>query len=316
MSELHKHLKGFVRYLQIERDASPHTISNYQRDILQYADLVLDSRDESVNASSFSILSAREFLMKLHEKELARNSILRKISTLRSFCRFLVREDVLENNPFKGLNAPRKERGLPKVFNKQQVAALLKAPEDYWKKAALSSSKQSGDAIFAAKRDMAILEVLYSGGLRINEAIDLDNKQVDYYSGTFRVKGKGKKERLCMLGKPAIRAVKKYDKERKRLGFGSTRDDGPLFLNQQGNRLTARSVQRNFKLYLNEAMLPGNLSPHALRHSFATHLLDAGADLRSVQEMLGHANLSTTQIYTHISIERLINVYAEAHPRS
>ena len=158
--------------------------------------------------------------------------------------------------------------------------------------------------------------MIYSGGLRISEALALNIEDIDFYSGTFRVEGKGRKERLCMLGKPAIKSIKDYLAECKRLKLSTKRSKGPLFINLKGDRISARSVQRFFKLYLKDVGLSGDLSPHALRHSFATHLLDAGADLRSVQEMLGHANLSTTQIYTHISIERLLAVYEKAHPRA
>ncbi len=312
-------LKQFARYLQLEREASDHTIDGYRRDIVQFAKLVLDGPEDVVlGPDNLNLFAAREYLMKLHELDLARSSILRKISSLRTFCRFLVREDVLEDNPFTGLQSPKSNRPLPQVFSKEQIATLLAAPEAYWHKEALRETKGGfkGDPAFAAARDNAILEVLYSGGLRISEAVGLNYEDIDFYAGTFRVRGKGNKERLCVLGKPANESIRNYLKERDRLGLGGRRDKGPLFVNLKGGRLSARSVQRFFKQYLREAGLSHDLSPHALRHSFATHLLDAGADLRSVQELLGHENLSTTQIYTHISIERLLAVYEQAHPRS
>ncbi len=194
------------------------------------------------------------------------------------------------------------------------MVRLLAAPSQYWGKMAVSGSK--GDVVFASARDVAILEVLYSGGLRISEAIGLNLADLDFLSGSCVVRGKGKKERICLLGRPAITALRRYLQERERLGLAGARQPGPLFLNQEGARLTPRSVQRQLKLYLREAGLPSSYTPHKLRHSFATHLLDAGADLRSVQELLGHANLSTTQIYTHVSAERLISAYDQAHPRA
>ena len=158
--------------------------------------------------------------------------------------------------------------------------------------------------------------MIYSGGMRISEAIQLELDDVDLISGVARLRGKGKKERLCVLGKPALSALREYLAERARLGFAGRRERGILFRNQRGGPLTVRSVQRQFKVYLSESGLPVDYTPHALRHSFASHLLDAGADLRSVQEMLGHSSLSTTQIYTHITPERLRRVYEIAHPRA
>ena len=313
-SDFAKALRGLLKYLQIERDASKHTLDSYRRDVCQFMTLVnIDS--DGISDSTVNLASAREFVTLLNDRELVRNSILRKISTLRSFCRYLVREEILTNNPFKSINAPRKERSLPKVFSREQVDKLLEAPKRYWKMAALSDQAK-GDAVFAAKRDQAILEVLYSGGLRISEAMNMKYEDLDFYSGSFRVKGKGNKERLCMLGKPATKAIRAYLEERARKKLGGKRDKGHLFLNQRGGQLSPRSVQRSFKHFLRTAELPSELTPHALRHSFATHLLDAGADLRTVQEMLGHVNLSTTQIYTHVSIERLLEVYEAAHPRA
>ena len=310
-------LEAFRRYLQLERDASEHTMAAYHRDILQFAQLVLgENAKVALGPETLTLAGAREFIVHLHGSGLARNSLLRKISSLRTFCRFLVREGLLTDNPFKGLNTPRKEQTLPHVFSQEQVAALLAAPESYWQKAAQANLPQKREPAFAARRDTAILEVLYSGGLRLSEAVNLDAADIDSYSGTFRVRGKGNKERLCMLGRPAIKSLQAYLQEREILGFGSRHDHGPLFVNLKGGRLTARSIQRFLKLYLREAGLPAELSPHALRHSFATHLLDAGADLRSVQELLGHASLSTTQIYTHISTKRLQTVYQRAHPRA
>ncbi len=306
----------FLRYLKTERDASPNTIDNYRRDIFQFKEYVIPESCSFISDSTFTIHTARKFMMELTKKELARNSILRKISSLRSFCRFLIREDVLANNPFSGLNTPRKPRSLPHVFSTQEIDKLLSAPEGYWNRAENSKSDNTNYNQFAIARDKALLEVIYSAGLRISEAVGLRKDDIDFYSRSFVVRGKGKKERFCMLGRPAITSLKAYLTERQNMNLGRKQDTGPLFVNKFGNQITSRSVQRFFKLYLREAGLAFDLSPHALRHSFATHLLDAGADLRSVQEMLGHANLSTTQIYTHISPERLLSAYKKAHPRA
>ncbi len=311
-------LEHFKQYLQTERNASEHTITNYQRDILQFMNLVIlrDNRKTAIEQESFTLAAARQFLVELHQMKLARPSILRKISSLRSFCRYLVREEIISDNPFKGLNTPKRSRPLPQVFSVAEVDRLLQAPITYWRKAAIIAGKTKGEPDFAAKRDKAILEMIYSGGLRISEVLKLKYEDIDFYAHSLLVRGKGKKERIGILGGPATQALKEYLEERERVGLGSKRARGLLFVGQRGTALTPRSVQRHFKFYLNEAGLSSELSPHALRHSFATHLLDAGADLRSVQEMLGHASLSSTQIYTHISMERLLALYQKAHPRA
>ena len=263
-------------------------------------------------------LHGRRFALELQKLDLARTSLQRKMSSLRSFFRFLVREDLIEGNPFVGLQTARAPRRLPQVLTMTEVDRLLQAPDTYW--TAHAPNDPSDDAAlraeFAAARDGAILEVIYSGGLRISEAVGLDYERIDFLSATFVVRGKGRKERLCALGKPAVKALRDYLAKREKLGLARRRQRGALFLNARGGRLTAKSVQRSFKRYLQVAQLPQDYTPHKLRHSFATHLLDAGADLRSVQELLGHASLSTTQIYTHVSVERLIEVYAKAHPRA
>lgn len=311
-------LAAYLKYLSAVKDASEHTLDGYRRDINQFGQVIFKDveGDLRITESTFSVRNARLFMAELAERDLKRSSILRKVSSLRSFCRFLIREGVLESNPFAMLSTMRRSRPLPKFVSVELVERLLEAPEVYWQKVAETESKQLGETAFAAKRDAAILEVIYSGGLRISEAVGLDVEDMDFISGTFRVRGKGKKERVCMLGPAAQRAVRAYLKERAKVGLGGRRQPGALFVNQEGSRLSARSVQRSFKQYLAEAQLPAELSPHALRHSFATHLLEAGADLRTVQEMLGHANLSTTQIYTHVTPERLIAVYEKAHPRA
>ncbi|MCP3968150.1 MAG: tyrosine recombinase [Lentisphaerae bacterium] len=307
-------LESFIQYLTEERQASDHTVDNYVRDIRQFATLMLDGAEDSWDKVGH--INAREFVVRLQQDELARNSILRKISSLRSFFRHLQREDMTNSNPFIGLAPLKKEHSLPKFMSVNEVDRLLTSPEKYWENALQKGiAKNADSAHFASARDAALLEVIYSGGLRISEAIGLNMGDVDLIGGVMKVKGKGKKERLCALGKPAEKSLRKYIKTR----WMRTENDrriAPLFVNKHGTRLTPRSFQRNLKNYLLTAELPPDMTPHKLRHSFATHLLDAGADLRSVQEMLGHESLSTTQIYTHVTTEKMKNIYKKAHPRA
>lgn len=308
---------AFLRYLRAERQASPHTIDNYQRDLTQFAAHTWWRRGRTAcDWAAVDSPLARRFLAGLAREGLARSSINRKTSSLRSFYRFLVREGVVQANPFSGVSTSRGPRLLPGIFDRHQVLRLLQAPEAYWRRHAETDDAETPLGPFLAARDTAIIEVIYSAGLRIGEAVALNLEAIDAFTGTFTVTGKGNKQRLCILGKPALAALRRYLEERARLGLGGKRDAGPLFVNRHGDRLTARSVQRGFKLYLREADLPADYTPHRLRHSFATHMLAAGADLRSVQEMLGHASLSTTQIYTHVDAERLKEAYAKAHPRA
>lgn len=310
-------LGRFLQYLRAERDASGHTIDNYRRDILQFAKLTLEEPEtDSVSPEHFNLATARQYVVGLTEMDLARTSMMRKISSMRSFTRYLIREEVLETNPFALLETPKRGQSLPDVFSIDEVGQLLNAPANYRQSVELIQGRKDRSPELAAKRDAAILEVIYCGGLRISEAINLRMEDVDLNSGYFTVLGKGKKQRICMLGPPTITALKAYLDIRESRGLGGRRVAGPIFVNQKGGPLTVRSVQRSFKLYLRAAGLSEDFTPHILRHSFASHLLDAGADLRSVQEMLGHASLSTTQIYTHISPERLIAVYETAHPRA
>ncbi len=312
------HITAFLQYLRTERNASEHTVVGYYRDLVQFVALMwVGKGGGDCDWTTLDTLTGRAFVRELQKRGLSRASLQRKVSCLRSFLRFLTREGVLEGNPLSGLQTARKPKRLPIVLSVQEVEALLSAPERYWQgRMGAATPAAERRAAFAAARDAAILEVIYSAGLRIGEAVGLNVEDVDFLSATFIVRGKGKKERLCALGKPALRALRSYLKQGEAMGFAARPGRGPLFLNYKGDRLTARSVQRSFKAYLHEANLGADCTPHKLRHSFATHLLDAGADLRSVQELLGHASLSTTQIYTHVSAERLIAAYQKAHPRA
>ncbi len=311
-------LTRFLEYLSTERNSSVHTVESYAIDIRQFASLVMEQDPEKVTVkwAEADVYTARNFIVALQNEKLSKNSIMRKLSGLRSFFRFMIRENILKVNPFYGLRGPKRARPLPKYMTVQEVGRLLDSPKAVWDEAyRLGTARDEASAVFSASRDSAMLEVIYSAGLRISEAVGLNFGDLDLISDVIRVRGKGKKERLCALGGPAHRALLSYLRTRRTLS-SEERQTSPVFLNQGGTRLTARSFQRNFKLYLIKAGLPPDMTPHKLRHSFATHLLDAGADLRSVQELLGHANLSTTQIYTHISSERMKAVYNKAHPRA
>ncbi|NLB56645.1 MAG: tyrosine recombinase XerC [Lentisphaerae bacterium] len=308
---------AFVDYLETQRNYSEHTLNGYLSDITQFAEIMRDGDKElPIPWAEADKFTARKFVVFFQKQGLAPSSVSRKISSLKSFYRFLLREEVVSVNPFYGLISPKQRRALPSVMTLKEVERLLVAPGELQNATADTSKQDRSWLEYATVRDTAILEVLYSAGMRVGELCSLDESDVDIVSGVALVKGKGKKERLCPLGEPALNALTlAIDKKREMFEKGQF-DVKAVFLNRFGKRLTARSVERLLKKYLTFAGLDPEMSPHSLRHSFATHLLDAGADMRSVQELLGHANLSTTQIYTHVSVERLKQVYREAHPRA
>lgn len=312
---------SFVAYLEHERNASPHTTANYLMDIAQFVRFAWSGDAQSPYAwEAVDRFKARAFLVDFQKRGSEATTTSRKLSSLRSFYKYLEREEKVPANPFTGLKAPKRARKLPAFLSSDEVTRLLESPLKLW--AATEPSRTELErkrAEYCARRDAAMLEVLYSTGGRVSEIAGLQEPQVDLLSGIVRVRGKGKKERLCALGRPATKTLRASlalrnelwpELERRRSG------ERPLFLNHRGSRLTTRSVERLLKKYLAAANLNPGISPHALRHSFATHMLDAGADLRSVQELLGHASLSTTQIYTHVTMEKLKKVYDDAHPRA
>ena len=308
----------FVTYLRAERNASEHTVSGYVQDIGQYAAFVWP--DVSVKPPFHWAVpqreEARSFLVAFHRNGWSPTTTRRKLSSLRAFYRYLERERCVQTNPFAGLRGPRLGRRLPNVLGVKEVESLLEAPL-----ASLAARRARRGAIapvaeYAALRDTAIFEALYSTGCRISEIAALTWGAIRFCQGTTIVEGKGRKQRLCVLGGPACRALQAVRTHAEALWPEAVKDASPVFLNTQGGPLTPRSIERQMKMWLRAAGLPPEFTPHKLRHSFATHLLDAGADLRSVQEMLGHASLSTTQIYTHVSIERLKDEYGKAHPRA
>jgi len=314
-----KVVAGFVNYLEIERNASVHTISAYIQDIGQFIEYVRDptEKDKPVRWQGIDRFQARGFLMEFQRCGSAPATTGRKLASLRSFFKYMERESLIKVNPFSGLRAPKKARNLPDVLSVQEVDRLLEAPKTVFERACKSTDRPVDPLkAYFALRDRALLEVLYSTGARVSEVAGMTEKDMDLLSGFVTVRGKGKKERLCAIGMPAGKVLRKTLAAAVEI-WGSTRKAvTPLFRNKRGEPITSRSIERMMKKYLPEAGLSSEFSPHALRHSFATHLLDAGADLRSVQELLGHASLSTTQIYTHVTVERLKKVYRNAHPHA
>ncbi len=282
-------VEKFIRYLEIEKNYSKHTVLNYKIDLGDFGKFLKDASLESVD-----YLALRKYLALLKEKNLSSRSVARRLSALRSFFKFLNREGYLKNNPIVSLSTPKQEKHLPTFLSENEIRQLIDAA---------SSKDERG------LRDKAIIETFYSTGIRISELVGLNIEDMDLISGTVKVLGKGKKERLTPIGEHAIRAIRNYLDSRKK-------NSEVLFLNKNGSRISDRGVRGIVGKYLRIASIRKGVSPHSLRHSFATHLLDHGADLRSVQELLGHANLSTTQIYTHLTTEKLKNVYDKAHPRA
>jgi integrase/recombinase XerC len=316
-------VSDFVHYLTTERNASRHTISAYLSDLRQFAKSAWPDGRTPYRWASADRFAARRFLMEFQRDGSDPRTTARKLASLRSFYRFLEREDRIVANPFGGLHPPKRARRLPNVLGVQEIVRLLETPERELRAGARGREEPATAAeTYAAARDAAILETLYSTGARVSEIVGLRESDLDLLSGIAKVRGKGKKERLCPLGAPAFKALQRSLQLARGLWPG-TEGGGrgalaarPVFRNLVGGSLTTRSVERMMKKRLRESGLNPEMSPHSLRHSFATHMLDAGADLRSVQELLGHASLSTTQIYTHVTVERLKKVYEETHPRA
>jgi integrase/recombinase XerC len=299
-------LAEFLRHLALERNASEHTVKSYREDLTQAVTFFctkLGRQDPQPEDLSTRLL--RSYLVWLHEQGYAKTTVARRLASVRGWCRFLCREGKLNANPADGLRGPRQDKKLPHFLSEKDVLALLEAPPQ-------------DDPM--GVRDRAILETLYSGGLRVSELTGLNVEDVDLQDGMATVRGKGKRERLVLLGPHALEAIRQWLQARAQvlaaLGPGSVRGGPALFLNHLATRLTSRSVGRLLQKYIRLAGLDPRTSPHSLRHSFATHLLDRGADIRSVQELLGHRSLATTQIYTHVTTVRLQESYQKAHPRA
>jgi integrase/recombinase XerC len=287
----------FLVHLSEGRGASPHTIRAYSGDLVHLLGFLEAKSVET--PGEVTALHLRMWLADLTERGLSPTTRARRLAAARALFRFLVREDSIDANPALGLKTPRRPKRLPHFLSRAEVGRLLGAPgaEDRF-----------------AVRDRAILETLYSTGCRMSELTGLDEEDLDLRGGMARVRGKGRKERLAPLGRYAVAALREYLPLR--LAAIGDAMERALFLNRFGTRLRGRSVARLLDKYIQRAGLAARTSPHTLRHSFATHLLDAGADLRSVQELLGHKNLETTQIYTHVTVERMRRIYDRAHPRS
>ncbi|TWU64801.1 MULTISPECIES: tyrosine recombinase XerC [Crateriforma] len=295
-------ITSFLRYLATERNASDLTIKSYREDLFGLLEWLQATTGGTPKPDDLSPQQLRTFQAALTEAGYARATISRKLASLRSFYRFAMREGMATSNPAKPLRNPRRQRKLPHVLSTDEVGRLLLAPPD---------------ADPAGLRDRAILETMYSAGLRVSELVGIRDGDIDPHEQIVRVRGKGRKERISPLGSFALRAIDRYARVRVRdpkveqLGR-----EAPVFVNRFGRNLTTRSVGRMLEKYIGLADLDSRTSPHTLRHSFATHLLDRGADIRSVQELLGHKSLSTTQIYTHVSAAGLRQIYEKAHPRA
>lgn len=291
----------FLQYLSVERGASPHTLKGYREDLHALAEYLADDQGQSPSPGSITTNELRGFLSALTEAGYAKTSISRRMASVRSFMKFGQREGWAKANPAKALRNPRKSRKLPHFLTNEEIGKLLEAPK--------------GNTS-AATRDRAILETAYSAGLRVSELVGLNDGDIDSAAGIVRIRGKGKKERLAPIGSYADKALKKWLAARTLSPREKTGREAPVFTNKFGTRLTTRSVARMLEKYIKETGLDQRTSPHTLRHSFATHLLDRGADIRSVQELLGHKSLVTTQIYTHVSTANLRAAYEKAHPRA
>ena len=316
----------FLNYLRYERHFSPHTAKCYSADLKQYAGF-LNSGDsaagqdgQSVHASSnegstavmttaatgSSVLEAppdaiRRFLGFLHEQDYSKSTTARKLATLRSFYKFCMRRGYLSESPVASIRTPKLEKRLPKFLTIEQIQKLLDTPDV---------------TTLLGARDRAMLETVYSTGIRVSELVDLNIEDVDFEGECLRIRGKGKRERITPISPTALAAIRRYLDMRNADNRAQTFDQQALYVNKHGQRLSTRSVRRKLDKYLLEAGLDPTISPHTLRHSFATHMLNNGADLRSVQQLLGHQSLSTTQIYTHVTTQHMKTVYDDSHPRA
>ncbi len=297
--------ESFLRYLRVEKNASPRTLENYESDLEQFFAFCRESGPADLDLATLDRLVIREYLARLQQKAYKRSTIARKLATLRSLYRHLLREGLVTESPLGGVATPKREKRLPKFLYVNEMEALLAAPD---RKETLGA------------RDAALLETLYATGIRVSELVGMDMGSVDFGLEYVRVFGKGSRERIVPIGHPALAALAVYRsgarEELLRRAKAKAPAERALFLNRFGTRLSARSVRRIVDNYVEQVALERKISPHVLRHSFATHLLDGGADLRSVQELLGHVNIGTTQIYTHVTKAQLRKVYRRAHPRA
>ncbi|MGD0597322.1 MAG: tyrosine recombinase XerC [Sedimentisphaerales bacterium] len=324
-------IQDFLNYLQFEKRFSPHTAKCYGVDLLQFGEFLtgrsdagaeMHGHDDALGShdsgtatavaahpkvdvdqllASVDVNAVRSYLVVLNEKQYSKATIARKLATLRSFYKFLVKRNRVSSNPVVGIRTPKQEKRLPRFLEYEQIKRLLETPpSDTW----------------LGARDRAIMETLYSTGMRVSEVVAINLDDVDFLGEVVHIRGKGKKERICPISSSVLQIVQHYMEFRnKRAQLNGNFDGKVLFVNKHGKRLSTRSVRRKMDKYLKMAGLDPAISPHTLRHSFATHMLNRGADLRSVQELLGHQSLSTTQIYTHLTTGKIKEVYSAAHPR-
>ena len=285
----------FLRYLAVERNASARTLKAYRQALAAFRSET-KAPWKKCTADNF-----RDYLYALMKRAQARSYVRLQFSAFRTFYQFLAARKGLRSNPVREVQLPKLDKKLPLVLTRQQIEELLAAPARV--------RKNRAAPLWMPLRDVAIMELFYSSGLRLSELAALDVADVDLYTESVRVLGKGRKERVCPVGLPALEAISRYR-------AAANVHSGPLFINKSRRRMSTRSIWLVLKRYLRHTSIPISISPHKLRHSFATHMLDRGADLRSVQALLGHASLSTTQIYTHVTVERLKKAYADAHPRA
>ena len=300
-------LTRYVNYLRYERNASPHTIRNYQSDLVQFRDYLKEANAEAtVDVRTIDALHIRGFLAYLFGREKKKTSIARKLAAVRAFYKFLAKEGVLAANPAATVSTPKIDKTLPRIMTEEEMNNFLNR---------VAEAVKSGEPMM--RRDRAILELLYASGLRVSELAGLDLRSVNFGDGMVLVRGKGRKERIVPFGSKAKQALEDYLPIRERLLMEVKRSgQTALFLNTKGERLTTRSVDRLLKKYVLSFGPNVKTSPHSMRHAFASHLLTEGADLRTIQEMLGHRSLATTQKYTQVSIKQLIDVYDKTHPKA
>ena len=300
MAQDKDYLKNFLTYLKVEKDCSEHTLTSYGKDLLAFAEFIHAHKEEHFFWTQISPLDIRAYLTELNDKQYARRTIARRVSALRSFYKFLVRENVLEYSPLAKIRSPKLDKKLPIFLDEFEITELLELPD----------SKPLG------QRDRAVLEMLYATGCRVSELVGLTLERVDLSNRFVMLLGKGDKERIVPIGHSCSEALQRYYAVRLQLMTKYQKCHEFIFINSHGGALTDRSVRRILEKYINMLAMHKHVSPHTIRHTFATHLLEHGADLRSVQELLGHANLSTTQIYTHITNERITAIYKQNHPRA
>jgi len=293
---MNEHVFNFINWLKNQKNASPHTVRNYLSDLEQFFAFL-----EKTELNGIDHLTLRRFIAHLINLDTKKTSIARKLSSLRSFFNYLNREGILNNNPARLVTTPRREKRLPNVLTVDDAERLMNAPDSIFKE-----NKKN-----ILLRDKAVLETLYSTGIRVSELIEMNLDDIDRHNHLVRIRGKGRKERIVPIGTTALDAINAYHRQ-----IANRPETKEIFTGPGGKRLTARTVQRILENYGKKLGLLQKTSPHTLRHSFATHLLESGADLRAIQELLGHASLSTTQRYTHLNLDSLMDVYDKTHPKA